>query len=64
MKTRKFEKKLNLNKETVVALNEMISVKGGAFEQVNILITKVAVTCDTYCYCSDYVTVCGSQPCC
>ena len=63
MKTKRFEKKLSLNKETVMDLNQMIIVKGGDVERPT-KYTCLAVTCNTDCYCSDYVTVCGSQPCC
>jgi natural product precursor len=54
MKTRRFNKKLTLNKKTIVNLDrsEMKDLYGG-----DILSTHIAT-------CSRCVTVCGSDPCC
>lgn len=57
MKRDEIKRKLSLNKKTITDLNEdaLERVKGG-------LPDTYYRTCS--CYCSDFVTVCGSQPCC
>ena len=78
MKTKKFNKKLSLNKNTVSNLNlrNMALVKGGdipPFTQVTncevsclskCLQTCNEFTCELDCTQSGCVTVCGSNPCC
>lgn len=78
MKSKKFNKKLSLNKNTVSNLNvrKMALVKGGDMPPLT-AVTNCDMTCLTRCLqtCYDFtcaadctdsacVTVCGSNPCC
>lgn len=57
MKTKKFNKKLELNKQTVADLrnDEMKNAKGGAFTDdftCNTCFTAPEMTCNTYSHCT------------
>lgn len=69
MKSKKFNKRLSLNKNTVSNLNEgkMALVKGGdipPFTQVTQCEVSCLSKCLQTCDVSGCVTVCGSDPCC
>jgi hypothetical protein len=59
MKTKKFEKKLSLNKETIADLHikQMGTVKAGKDE-------PPSETCLVGCVRTRVGTICGSNPCC
>jgi natural product precursor len=64
MKKIKFEKKLSLNKESIVKLNnnQLTNVKGGDTNTATCP-TYVATACTTSLYCVSQSNGSGSRPC-